>query len=83
MRVNPGFAGQKALPFVDEKIKKLVEAKDYYGYKILVDGGVSAQSVADLWKAGVDGFCLGNAGLFGHKESYKQIVQSLRALPRD
>lgn len=80
MRVNPGFAGQSSLPFVDEKIKKLVEAKDRYGYKILVDGGVSAQSVEDLWKVGVDGFCLGNAGLFGKDKSFAEIIEDLRAL---
>lgn len=80
MRVNPGFAGQSSLPFVDEKIKKLVKAKEKYGYKILVDGGVSAQSVEDLWKVGVDGFCLGNAGLFGKDKSYAEIVSDLRAL---
>lgn len=82
MRVNPGFAGQKALPFVDEKIKKLVEHKDEYGYKILVDGGVSMESVRDLWKAGVDGFCLGNAGLFGKDRSYKEIIDELRSYPK-
>ena len=82
MRVNPGFAGQKALPFVDEKIKKLVAAKEHYGYKILVDGGVSAESVRDLWKAGVDGFCLGNAGLFGKDRTYAQIIEELRSYPK-
>ncbi len=80
MRVNPGFAGQSELPFVDKKIEKLVEAKDYYGYKILVDGAVSAESVRNLWAKGVDGFCLGNAGLFGKDKSFKEIVQDLRAL---
>lgn len=80
MRVNPGFAGQRALPFVDEKIKKFVAAKERYGYKILVDGGVSAKSVEDLWKVGVDGFCLGNAGLFGKDKSYAQVVSDLRSL---
>lgn len=79
MRVNPGFAGQKALPFVDRKIEKLVEAKDYYGYKILVDGGVSEADVHRLWKAGVDGFCLGNAGLFGKDRSYAEVIRGLRA----
>lgn len=82
MRVNPGFAGQKALPFVDEKIKKLVAAKEQYGYKILVDGGVSAESVRDLWKVGVDGFCLGNAGLFGKDRTYAQIIEELRSYPK-
>lgn len=80
MRVNPGFAGQHALPFVDEKIKQIVAAKDAYGYKVFVDGGVSADSVRDLWKLGVDGFCLGSAGLFGKQRSYAQIVNELRRL---
>lgn len=82
MRVNPGFAGQKALPFVDEKIKQLAAVKDEYGFKILVDGGVSAESVRDLWKEGVDGFCLGNAGLFGKDRSYKEIIDELRSYPK-
>ncbi len=81
MRVNPGFAGQSALPFVDEKIKRLVEAKDTYGYKIFVDGGVSKESVRDLWKIGVDGFCLGNAGLFGHGD-FSATISELRSFPK-
>lgn len=52
------------------------------GYKILVDGGVSAESVRDLWKAGVDGFCLGNAGLFGKNRTYAQIIEELRSYPK-
>ncbi|OFK23418.1 ribulose-phosphate 3-epimerase [Olsenella sp. HMSC062G07] len=77
MRVNPGFSGQTALPFVDRKIDELAAAKDYYGYKILVDGGVSFEDVPVLWEKGVDGFCLGNAGLFGKDSSYQEIVRSL------
>lgn len=79
MRVNPGFAGQRPLPFVDRKIEEFVAAKSHFGYRVLVDGGVSDESVRELWKRGVDGFCLGNAGLFG-KGRFDQVISSLRGL---
>jgi ribulose-phosphate 3-epimerase len=78
MTVNPGFAGQKYLPFVDEKIGRLLELKTKYGYKIMVDGACSPEKIKTLGEMGVDGFVLGTSALFGKDKPYNVIMESLR-----
>lgn len=78
MTVNPGFAGQKYLDYVDEKIVKLTDLKDIYGYKVMVDGAISPQKIEELSKIGVEGFILGTSTLFGKEDSYKEIVTKTR-----
>lgn len=80
MTVNPGFAGQKYLSFVDEKIEKLVELKEKFGYKIIMDGGCSPEKIEYHSARGVDGFVLGTSALFGKDESYSEIMTKLRQL---
>lgn len=77
MTVNPGFAGQKYLPFIDEKIEKAVAQKARYGYTITVDGAISPERVHALSKMGVDGFVLGTSSLFG-KGEYAESMKKLR-----
>lgn len=79
MTVNPGFAGQKWLPFVDAKIDQLAAARDRCGYQIVIDGNCSPQNIARAHKAGATGFVLGTAGLFGHGD-YKTTMSQLRSL---
>ncbi|WP_420837952.1 ribulose-phosphate 3-epimerase [Calorimonas adulescens] len=78
MTVNPGFAGQKYLNFVDNKIKKLVRLKKDYGFKVMVDGAISSEKINELSKLGVDGFILGTSSLFGKNEDYKTIIERLK-----
>ena len=80
MTVNPGFAGQKYLPFVDEKLAELAQKKARYGYKLVIDGACSPQVIARLNPQGVDGFVLGTSALFGKGRSYAEIMPELRAL---
>ena len=81
MSVNPGFAGQKYLDFVTPKFKKFVEeAKNYGGYKVMIDGACSPEKIAMLSKIGVEGFILGTSALFGKDKSYQEICQELREL---
>jgi len=82
MTVNPGFAGQKYLSFVNEKIDKLIKLQDYskHNYDILVDGAISPEKVQELSKIGVKGFVLGTSSLFNKKESYKSVIKKLRNL---
>ncbi|WP_305752217.1 ribulose-phosphate 3-epimerase [Mammaliicoccus sciuri] len=82
MTVNPGFAGQKYLDFVDEKIDKLSnpEFKNKYTYELLVDGAISPEKVEKLSKKGVKGFVLGSSSLFGKEQSYEKIIGELKAL---
>lgn len=80
MTVNPGFAGQKYLSFVDEKLMELAQKKEKYGYKLVIDGACSPEVIARLNPLGVDGFVLGTSALFGKGRSYAEIMPELQAL---
>lgn len=82
MTVNPGFAGQKYLQFVNEKIEQLVEFKNAgnNNYQVMVDGAISPEKIEELSKIGVEGFILGTSSLFGKEESYSTIINKLRNL---
>lgn len=78
MSVNPGFGGQKFIPSVCQKAKKLREMIDARGLKTLieVDGGVNDTNVKELKSAGVDIVVAGNY-VFGNP-SYKDAISSLK-----
>ena len=65
MTVNPGYSGQKFIPAVLPKIRKLREMIDSQGLDALiqVDGGVHLDTVEELVAAGVDVFVSGS-GIF-------------------
>ena len=79
MTVNPGFAGQTYLSYVDDKIKRLIEMQKNYSFDITVDGAISPERIKTLGSWGVKGFILGTSALFGKEESYKELVQSYKA----
>jgi ribulose-phosphate 3-epimerase len=89
MSVNPGFGGQK---FIPETLNKLKEARariDAYYEKtgrqiwLEVDGGVNANNIADIAKAGADTFVAGSAIFGSPNESdpnrYNTVVAAMRA----
>jgi ribulose-phosphate 3-epimerase len=78
MTVNPGFAGQRYLDFVDSKIKRLAEFKKHFCFKLMADGAISPEKIDRLSKLGVDGFVLGTSSLFGKNEDYKTIIERLK-----
>jgi len=80
MSVNPGFAGQNYIEFVDKKIEKFVKVKIDYGFKLMVDGAISPEKIKTLTKIGVDGFILGTSSLFNKEENYQTIIRQLRAM---
>lgn len=80
MTVNPGFSGQKYLKFVENKIKKIVDLKNYYNYKIIIDGAVSEEVIEQLTKYEIDGFVLGTSTLFNKEETYSKILSRLTNL---
>ncbi len=81
MTVNPGFAGQKYLDYVDEKIEELVGLKEKknYAYELVVDGAISPEKIHKLSLKGVKGFVLGTSALFG-KGDYTEIIPELKKL---
>lgn len=56
MTVNPGWGGQKLLPYCVDKVKQLVSYRSEHklGYLISVDGGVNAQTLKTVLDAGSD-----------------------------
>jgi ribulose-phosphate 3-epimerase len=79
MAVNPGFGGQS---FIASALAKLREARrriDASGRDIWleVDGGVKADNIADIARAGADTFVAGSA-VFGAKDR-KAALAGLRA----
>ena len=63
MSVNPGFGGQKFIPFVLDKIRRLREMVDDRGAKvdIEVDGGIGPTNVRDVVKAGANVIVAGSS----------------------
>ena len=78
MTVNPGFAGQGFIDFTANKIKQLVELKNRFGYKLMIDGHCTPEVVRDMSGLGVDGFILGTSGLFKKGRTYADMMRALR-----
>jgi ribulose-phosphate 3-epimerase len=80
MSVNPGFGGQKFIPFSLDKIRHLRELRAELGldYHIEVDGGVDMQTIASVVEAGADLLVAGNA-VFGHGDAAANARQLLAA----
>jgi ribulose-phosphate 3-epimerase len=68
MTVNPGFSGQKFIPGVLPKVRRLRRMIDEQNLDVLiqVDGGVQLDTVGDLAAAGADVFVSGS-GIFNDK----------------
>lgn len=76
MSVNPGFGGQKFIPRALDKVRRLrTLAPDLL---IQVDGGVNAETGAELVAAGADVLVAGSY-VFGAKEP-KEAIHSLYTL---
>lgn len=80
MSVNPGFGGQKFIPATLAKIAELRNVIDDKGLslKIEIDGGVNAQTVTSISRAGADVLVAGSA-VFGSAD-YRQAIETLKSL---
>ena len=83
MSVNPGFGGQKFIPFSLEKIRALTEVREELGLKfhIEVDGGVDLDTISSVVEAGADLLVAGNA-VFGKGDPAANARQLLEAARR-
>lgn len=63
MSVNPGFGGQKYIPYITDKIRKLRDMCNERGLQtdIEIDGGVGLGNVRELMAAGANVFVAGSA----------------------
>jgi ribulose-phosphate 3-epimerase len=77
MSVNPGFGGQSFIPSALTKLREVRERIDRSGraIRLEIDGGVKADNIGEIAKAGADTFVAGSA-IFGHKD-YREIVAKM------
>ena len=70
MSVNPGFGGQRFIPYSLTKIRQLKEMRAAMGltYKIEVDGGVAHETIAQVVEAGAELLVAGSA-VFGEGDA--------------
>ena len=84
MSVNPGFGGQKFIPYVLDKARKVRAMIEAGGYdcRLEIDGGVSAANIREIAEAGVDTFVSGSALFGAGKDSdanrYDTVVKAMR-----
>ena len=82
MSVNPGFGGQQfiasVLPKIAEVRRRIAAAVAATGKPIWleVDGGVKADNIADIARAGADTFVAGSA-IFGARD-YAAVIRQMR-----
>lgn len=78
MTVSPGFGGQKYIPSMTPKIVeayKLIEKNNRY-VDLEVDGGLKADNVSDVVKAGGNILVMGSE-IF-HSDDYRQKIDEVR-----
>jgi len=80
MSVNPGYGGQKYIHAVTDKIRQTRKMLDEAGCqaRLEVDGGVNADTIAEVSAAGADTFVAGSA-VYG-KPDYAAAIAELRGL---
>lgn len=76
MSVNPGFGGQKFIPYSLDKIRELSKMREKKNPKLLiqVDGGVGVDNIKALSDAGVGEFVAGSSVFKG------DILKNIKAL---
>lgn len=80
MTVNPGNAGQMYMPYVGEKISKLLELKNKMHFKLYWDGACSKEKIIEFAPRGMDGFVLGTTLLFGKGRPYGEVLGDIKKL---
>lgn len=79
MSVNPGFSGQKFIPYSLAKIRQVKEMLNKFTGKALVqvDGGINELTAKDVLSAGADVLVAANA-IFCHPSGIQAGISALR-----
>ena len=79
MSVNPGYGGQSYLPASTDKIRRVRGVLDRAGSRaaLEVDGGITAETIAEAWGAGADTFVAGTA-VFGATDPARAVHELRR-----
>jgi len=83
MSVNPGFGGQKFIPYALDKVRKLVAMRRDRGlaFPIEIDGGVTINNIGEIVRAGVDWVVAGSS-VYGEghpKEAFRGLEHEANA----
>jgi ribulose-phosphate 3-epimerase len=83
MSVNPGFGGQKLIPYVLDKVRKLdrMRRERHLAIPIEIDGGVHLENLAEAVRAGCDWIVTGS-GVF-HSPDPEATVREMRKVAAD
>jgi len=79
MSVNPGFGGQKLIPYTLKKatrVRKLLESAGRNDVLIEIDGGITPENIGDASRAGVDVFVAGSS-IFGAAD-YRSVIDEMK-----
>jgi ribulose-phosphate 3-epimerase len=78
MSVNPGFGGQKFIPGALSKLKEVRRRIEERGrpVRLEIDGGVKADNIGEIARAGADTFVAGSA-IFSEKD-YGAVIGAMR-----
>lgn len=84
MSVNPGFGGQSFIPGTLDKLREARRRIDASGrpIRLEIDGGVKAENIAEIARAGADTFVAGSA-IFKARNAddphrYDSVIETLR-----
>ena len=84
MSVNPGFGGQKFIPYTLDKVKRLRKMAEERGVdlEIGIDGGVSVSNIQEIVEKG-DNFIVAGSSVFSKKDEIKERVQAFHRFIKD
>jgi ribulose-phosphate 3-epimerase len=79
MSVNPGFGGQKFIPYALNKLRQLDRERNERGldFRLEVDGGITTENLQDVVRAGADWIVAGNA-VFGAPDPTRRVEEMRR-----
>lgn len=79
MTVNPGFGGQRFISASIDKVRRMRDMLDRLNSKALiqVDGGISEDTIRDVYIAGARNFVAGSA-IFSHPKGIHAGITALR-----
>ena len=83
MSVNPGFGGQKFIPYSLDKVKRLRKLAEARGLdlEIGIDGGVGLQNIRDILDNGAN-FIIAGSSVFSKKEEVGESVRQFNRFIR-
>ena len=82
MSVNPGFGGQKFMPEVLDKVKKLKKIRDErkLDFDIEIDGGINFENSKTVIEAGANILVSGTTIFKGNNGDIKKNIELLKSI---